>query len=1083
MCIVKGEYSPWRKDWRLLISDNYFNWDEKLKDVGEFEPTMQDGRTVSGIVNIAEVKKYIVAAANAEGTDEMALYVSDDSNTWHRAVFPHDHKLEEDAYTILESTNYSIQVDVMTTNPSNPLGVLFSSNSNGTYFTRNIEHTNRNRMGYVDFEKISGIQGIVLVNVVDNFKEIEKNPSISKDIYSQISFDDGRTFEDLKVGKGRLNLHSVGDVSNSGRVFSSPAPGLVMGIGNTGDYLKSYEDGDLYVSDDAGVTWRKALDGPHKYEFGDQGSILLAIKEGNTDEMKYSLNHGKDWKDLELPEKVRALQLTTTQDSTSLRFLLIASKDVDKENVEFHTISIDFDGLHESQCKDGDMEKWYARVDDDGEPSCIMGHKQYFLRRKADAECFLNKEFQDPVPQSEPCECTDADFECDYNFIRSEDRKECVQAGSLVVPEGECKAFDKDTTFRGSSGWRKIPGNDCTRTKGEQKDDPKDWPCSGVVSDPASGEIEHTSKTFRGNSFVRKIYLERTETSTGTDETVIAWTDKRELFLSHDHGKTWDQILVDETIEAIYTNPYFNDVVYFLTSGTTVHYSTDRGENIRYFYTQYPPTEDESLAVMHFHPKHKDWFIWTGAKDCGTFWSEGKDCHSVAEITTDRGDNWKMLARYVKKCEFIHEADKQNRDDKLIYCEAKAKENSLPDTPLQLVSSVDFFDEKEVKFENIVDFATMAEFIVVATRDEKDSQFLKASASVDGQIFADAQFPPDFSVPHQRGYTVLDSSTHSVFLHVTVNDESGFEYGSIIKSNSNGTSYVLSISGINRDGPGYVDFEKMHGLEGVALVNVVSNIDAKDKNSKVLKTMITHNDGAEWDYIPAPEKNLDGKSYCSGSKEKCALHIHSYTERSDKTKMFSSASAIGLMLGVGNVGESLGPYKEGDTFITSNGGISWQPAKQGAYMWEFGDQGSIIVLVKEKANTNVICYSRDEGATWKEYKFSDEPVQIDDITTLPSDNSRNFLLWGRNDNELISINIDFSGLTDRQCDLDEKAEDNDDYYLWTPKHPKQEDDCLFGHVSQYHRKKPEADCYNGRTIQHLHNIARNCSCTRQDFEW
>jgi len=151
-------------------------------------------------------------------------------------------------------------------------------------------------------------------------------------------------------------------------------------------------------------------------------------------------------------------------------------------------------------------------------------------------------------------------------------------------------------------------------------------------------------------------------------------------------------------------------------------------------------------------------------------------------------------------------------------------------------------------------------------------------------------------------------------------------------------------------------------------------------------------------------------------------------------------------------------------------------------MWEFGDQGSIIVLVHDREDTNVIYYSRDEGDTWIEYKFSEEAVRVYDISTLPSDNSRNFLLWTKDAEGLVTINLDFTGLTDRQCVLDEKVAENEDYYLWSPRHPEQDDDCLFGHVSQYHRKKTAANCYNGRKIQHLHNIARNCLCTRRDFE-
>jgi hypothetical protein len=1097
LCVVKGRFSPWRKDYRLLVSDNFFT--ENEGDAQEFEPELEPGRTVQGIVNLAEVKKFLIVAATAEGTDEMALYVTNDTAKWHRAIFPHDHKLREEAYTVLEGTNYSIQIDVMNARPSNPMGVFLSSNSNGTYFTRNIEHTNRNMYGLVDFEKVAGIQGIVLVNVVDNWEDVEQG-SARKNIKTKISFDDGRVWEGLRAGKEDLHLHSVTELSNSGRVFSSPAPGIVMGIGNTGDYLKDYmDDGNLYVSDDAGLTWREALKGPHKYEFGGQGSVLVAIKEGPGDELRFSLDHGKEWGrvKLELPDKIRPMQLTTTQDSTSLKFLLEGISD-DRNNAMGYIIAIDFDDMHEKQCKKGDFEDWWARVDKDGNPTCVMGQKQKYRRRKADADCFVKDEFVDPVPDFEPCECTLADFECDYNFIRgeSEDGTTCTRAPgvSLALPDGACEAFGPEDTFMGTSGWRKIPGNACKRADGKQPDDLIKHNCVDVVGPPSSGKIDHVAKTFRGKNFLNKVYLERTGISTGDDETVLVLTEAG-VFLSNDHGQKWEQILEDEDITGIYPHRYFNDMVFFLTPTEKVFYSTERGKHIRSFYAPFPPN-DEELPPMGFHPKNKDWIIWIGAKDCDS--QEG--CHSVAYVTKDRGDDkWTLLQRYVRRCEFVYdtnaryihsnaEKEQQLARDKLIFCEVRLNESKDPiGNPLRLISSNDFFEdeqEQHVHFTDVVDFATMSEFIVVATRDS-EHETLKVDTSVDGINFAPAKFPHDFEIPHQRGYTVLDSSTHSIFLHVTVDNEPGFEYGTIIKSNSNGTTYVRSLDGVNRDHPGYVDFEKMFGIEGVAMVNVVANINAKDftKDGKKLQTMITHNDGAQWDYLSPPTTDPDGKKYnCKG--DKCALHIHGYTERRDKSHTYSSASAIGLMMGTGNVGEYLTDIKDADTFMTSNAGLTWKSVKKGSYMWEFGDQGSIVVIVKEREATKVVYVSQDEGDTWEPYEFYDKEIKITDLTTVPSDTSRNFLLWGKDGDQLVAINLDFSGLTDVQCKLDEDKVEAGDYYLWTPKHPKQgDDDCLFGHVSQYHRKRPSSTCYNGRMIPHLHDIARNCSCTRRDFEW
>ena len=1089
LCVVKGRFSPWRKDYRLLISDNFF------RDGQEFEPELEPGRTVQGIVNMAIATKYLIVAASAEGTDEMALYISDDTIKWHRAIFPHDHKLTEKAYTVLEGTNYSIQIDVMNSRPITPMGVMLSSNSNGTYFSRNIEHTNRNYDGYVDFEKVSGIQGIFLVNTVKNFEAIEQSgKNEDKQLTTEITFDDGRTFQKLKLGDEELHLHSVTWLTNSGRVFSSPAPGLIMGIGNTGDYLKSYQDGNLYVSDDAGVTWREGLKGPHKYEFGDSGSILVAIKdEGATDEVRYSLDHGKEWRKVEMEYKIKPMQLTTTKDSTSLKFLLEGIED-ETTNPAGFIIALDFDGMNERTCKKGDddFEDWFARVNSEGEATCLMGHTQTYRRRKADADCFVKDEFKDPVPITTNCACTDEDFECDFNFVRDGD--ECLPSdgAATIIPDGACDAFDDETTFPASSGWRLIPGNTCDRVEGEkQKDDPVERKCSEAAKPPSSGKVKSYPQSLLG-SLRTHLYLERTGASSGEDETVLLQTSKG-VFLSHDHGKEWKQIkeLMKYNIEDIVAHPYFNDVVFFITDSTTVCYSIDRGENIRTFEAPYQPSKNarkHGRPVMNFHPRKKEWIILIGEKDCNS--REG--CHDVASLTKDRGDNWQTLQRYVQKCEFIREPvnslkDKADREarERLIYCEVFQKEEISQDNPVLLVSSDNFFESQTTHFTNVVDFATMSEFIVVATRDQ-EADTLKAAASVDGQTFAEADFPHGFEVPHQTGYTVLDSSTHSVFLHVTVNNVPDLEYGTIIKSNSNGTSYALSLNAVDRDRQGYVDFEKMFGIEGLAMVNVVANYDAKNyaKEGKKLKTMITHNDGAEWAYMPPPAKDAEGKNFdCSGDLSKCSLNIHSYTERRDKTDTFYSTSAIGLMMGTGNVGEYLTSLDDADTFMTSDAGITWKAAKKGRYMWEFGDQGSILVLVKEKQSTNTIHYSLNEGDTWLDYQFADHEVDVFDLTTVPSDNSRNFLLWTMDGGKLVTVNLDFTGLTDKQCKLDETDVEAGDYYIWTPKHPGQDNDCLFGHVSQYHRKKTTAECYNGRMIPRLHDIAQNCTCTRRDYEW
>ncbi|KAL2005236.1 hypothetical protein VTN00DRAFT_2446 [Thermoascus crustaceus] len=1078
LCVVPGVKVPFAFANRLVYSDDFFRSNEE-----GVEMKLDQGRPVSGIINTASVKKYLVAAAKSRRTDELALYVTDDTNVWHRAEFG-NHKLKEDAYTVLESTNYSIQVDVLTTSRTSSMGVLFTSNSNGTYFTRNIEHTNRNSNGLVDFEKIANIQGIVIVNTVSNWEEVEKTNADKKKIVSNISFDDGRTFQPLKVGDKRLHLHSVTTLANVGRVFSSPAPGLVMGVGNTGDHLKGYTDGDLYVSDDAGVTWRKALEGAHKYEFGDQGAVIMAVSDDReTDKILYSINHGKEWEPAKLEHKISPKLLTTTPDSTSLKFLLVGSAEGKFEG-QYIIYAIDFSGLHERKCKDDDFEKWPARLNEKGEPDCLMGHKQFYRRRKADADCFIDEEFKDPTPIFEPCKCTDEDFECDYNFVRSEDRKKCVPAAPIVPPQGQCKK--PEDKFKGASGWRLIPGNACIRDGGANLDKEIERSCSDAAKAPAtSGAISVTKQPFDAPKFGNYYYLERTPSSSGDDETIVMRTSDDELFITHDHGKKWERALKGQKVKEIVPHRYMNDMAFFLTDSKKNFWTVDRGYQVKPFEAPIPRNQ-ERLPPLAFHPQYKDWLIWTGAVDCGS----QSTCHSVAHVSKNRGAKWELLLRYVGQCEFMARDDRENSEE-LIFCEQYENENKK--NPLQLLSSDKWFYESKVLFRDVVAFATAEEFVIVAARNPEKRESLKVDTSVDARVFADAQFPPNFEVPVQKAYTVLDSSTHSIFLHVTVNNLEGQAYGSIIKSNSNGTSYVLSINAVNRNDEGYVDFEKMQGLEGVAVVNVVSNVQETEKGArKKLKTMITHNDGATWALLPPPAKDAEGKNFgCSVQDgkptDKCSLHLHGYTERDDPRDTYSSGSAIGLMMGIGNVGEYLAPRDESDTFITRDGGLTWKSVKKGRYMWEYGDQGSVIVIVEESKPTKVVYYSLDEGDTWEEFQFSDMEMRIDDISTVPSDTSRNFLLWGRevgsgSQGKIATVNLDFSGLRDRQCHLNENAGENEDYYLWEPKHPMQENNCLFGHVEQYPRKKTSANCWNNWREIHIHRIARNCTCTREDYE-
>ena len=104
-----------------------------------------------------------------------------------------------------------------------------------------------------------------------------------------------------------------------------------------------------------------------------------------------------------------------------------------------------------------------------------------------------------------------------------------------------------------------------------------------------------------------------------------------------------------------------------------------------------------------------------------------------------------------------------------------------------------------------------------------------------------AKFPYDEDIGKQEAFTILGSEEGSIFLHLATNLESGHDFGNLLKSNSNGTSFVTLEHAVNRNTFGYVDFEKVQGLEGIIITNIVSNSEkvGENKEDEQLKTKIT----------------------------------------------------------------------------------------------------------------------------------------------------------------------------------------------------------------------------------------------------
>jgi hypothetical protein len=114
--------------------------------------------------------------------------------------------------------------------------------------------------------------------------------------------------------------------------------------------------------------------------------------------------------------------------------------------------------------------------------------------------------------------------------------------------------------------------------------------------------------------------------------------------------------------------------------------------------------------------------------------------------------------------------------------------------------------------------------------------------SLNGYDFATADFEPGF--PVRDGYTMLDSSTGNIFMHMIQSSSSSAEFGSLYKSNLNGTFFHKLLDHVNQNRLGYVDFEKIEKLNGSIIANQVANVEGVLRgDSKQIITRISFDDG------------------------------------------------------------------------------------------------------------------------------------------------------------------------------------------------------------------------------------------------
>jgi len=333
-----------------------------------------------------------------------------------------------------------------------------------------------------------------------------------------------------------------------------------------------------------------------------------------------------------------------------------------------------------------------------------------------------------------------------------------------------------------------------------------------------------------------------------------------------------------------------------------------------------------------------------------------------------------------------------------------------------------------------------------------------------------------------NGYVILDDHTGAVYMGVNHGDVNS-HWGHVYVSDSIGYRYSLSsphtrFQYSSSGAPNY-DFDRINALDGVYLSNVLFNWDDEEAVQDEVQSFITLNNGGSWKQLIPPTVDMNGQPYtCTGP---CYLHLHGWTSYNDESTQYgpfySVENAVGLIIGSGNVGEFLSFERdEVRTYFSRDGGVTWKEIHSGPSIYEFADDGGVLVLAPFGEMTNTIYYSLDEATTpLVAYQLPVAPLDIDNIFTEPSATGMKVVISGTRSGVGYLIGVDFSAVFSRNCT-------SDDYELWAPEGttPINGLNCQLGKQVLYQRRKPSAQCWNPN-VDHVYNVTA-CTCTEDDWE-
>lgn len=344
---------------------------------------------------------------------------------------------------------------------------------------------------------------------------------------------------------------------------------------------------------------------------------------------------------------------------------------------------------------------------------------------------------------------------------------------------------------------------------------------------------------------------------------------------------------------------------------------------------------------------------------------------------------------------------------------------------------------------------------------------------------------PFSSNRQQVAFTILDGEDASIFINVA---HENFVWGNVYAADAfTDKLFRLSLTRVPRRASGSVEFSRIRGLHGFYMAN--QYIQETEDETEPVRTLISFDEGAEWHPLRVP----DSLTHLCNDEDVCQLNLLGPSARISRTRgaFFSRPSAIGIVVGLGNVGPFLSHnVSELDMFISRDGGKSFHLLHRGTRIYEIVNHGSLVIMIPDSGLTNVLSFTDDEGAHTTECDFLSGtglgPVIIDSLVVDP-DGSLPYALieahqttpGGRT--KTFIIHLDFTRAQDYICGgYDRPDAPDSDYEVWNPS-DYSGSTCILGRRLAYERKKPDRDCMNAVVYQPI-ATNQSCPCRLADYE-